>query len=244
MGVFGEAFRWLNDPARWQGEDGVLYRIGEHLLISFVAVGIACLVAWPLALWMGHTGRGGGVAVVVSNISRAVPTLALLTLFVAAFEEFGNAPTIYALAIFAVPPLLSNTYTGMRGVDPEVVEAARGMGLSGRQVLWRVELPLAVPLIASGFRTATVQVVATATLAALVGGGGLGTIISLGFGIQDYGQVVAGAIVVAVLALAVEGILAAVERLVTPVSARRPSRIRRRRAVDPATPDTRAAAAA
>jgi osmoprotectant transport system permease protein len=240
MGVFGEALRWLNDPANWDGDDGVLYLTLEHLFISFTAVGLGCLVAWPLALWMGHTGRGGGVTVTVSNLSRAVPTLALLTIFVAGFERFGNGPTIYALAIFAIPPLLSNAYTGIRQVDPDVVDAARGMGFSGGQVLRRVELPLAVPLVAAGFRTAAVQVVATATLAAYVGGGGLGAIIALGFGVQNYGQVVAGALVVAVLALLVEGVLAGVERLVTPVSAGR--RGRRRRTVPVSAPDPTPAA--
>ncbi len=235
METFRLAFVWLNDPANWQGGSGVIALTVEHLYVSAMAMLLACLVAWPLALWMGHTGRGGGTAVVVSNISRAVPTLALLTIFVALFEEFGNNPTILALAIFAVPPLLSNTYTGMREVDPEVVDAAKGMGLSGSQVLWRVEVPLAVPLIATGFRTAAVQVVATATLAALVGGSNLGSIITLGFGLQQYDQVIAGGILVAILALVVEGTLAVVERAVSPPSAKRPTRRFRRKAPQPAT---------
>jgi osmoprotectant transport system permease protein len=223
------AFIWLNDPANWRGTGGAAYLTGEHLFITFVAVGLACLVAWPVALWMGHTGRGGGVTVVISNVSRAVPTLALLTLFVAGFKEFGDAPTIYALAIFAVPPLLSNTYTGVRQVDREVVEAARGMGLSEWQILYKVELPLAIPLIATGFRTAAVQVVATTGLAALVGGGGLGVIIAQGFGVQKYGQVIAGGLLAVLLALLVEGVLALVERAVTPASARGRQPRRRRR---------------
>ncbi|HEV2086995.1 MAG TPA: ABC transporter permease [Cryptosporangiaceae bacterium] len=230
MDTFSDAFVWLNDPANWRGEGGVLGLTADHLYVSAMAMLLACLVAWPLALWMGHTGRGGGAAVVVSNVSRAIPTLALLTIFVALFEEFGNNPTILALAIFAVPPLLANTYTGMREVDPEVVDAARGMGLSGGQVLWRVEVPLAVPLIATGFRTAAVQVVATAPLAALVGGSNLGSIITLGFGLQQYDQVIAGGILVAVLALLVEGVLALVERAVSPPSAKRVPRRSRRRA--------------
>jgi len=165
---------------------------------------------------------------VVSNVSRAIPTLALLTIFAATPIGFGNRATIIALAVFAIPPLLTNTYVGVREVDRDVVEAARGMGLSGRSVLLRVELPLAVPLIAAGFRTATVQVVATATLAALVGGGGLGRIITDGFGQQDQPQILAGGILVALLALVTEGVLALVQRSVTP--GRERTRVLRRRA--------------
>lgn len=216
MNLIGDAIVWLNDPLNWQGKQGVPYLTYEHLYISFFAVLIAAVLSVPTALLLGHTGRGGGLTVVVSNVSRAIPTLALLTIFAATAIGFGNRATIIALAVFAVPPLLTNTYVGIRQVDPDVVEAARGMGLSGRSVLLRVELPLAVPLIAAGFRTAAVQVVATATLAALVGGGGLGRIITDGFGQQDRPQIVAGGFLVALLALFTEGSLALVQRLVTP----------------------------
>ena len=186
MSSLNDAFVWLNDPLNWQGPQGVPHLTWEHLYISGLAVGIAAVVAMPLALWLGHTGRGGGFTVVVTNVSRAIPTLALLTVFSATAIGFGNRATIIALAVFAIPPLLTNTYIGVREVDPDVVEAARGMGLSGWAVLTRVELPLAVPLIAAGVRTAAVQVVATATLAALVGGGGLGVIINTGFGARGW----------------------------------------------------------
>lgn len=221
MSLLGDAIVWLNDPLNWQGRQGVPYLTYEHLYISFLAVLLAALFAVPLALVMGHTGRGGGVAVAVTNLARAVPTLALLTVFAATAIGFGNRATIVALAVFAVPPLLANTYVGIRGVDPDVVEAARGMGLSGRAVLLRVELPLAVPLIAAGVRTAAVQVVATATLAALVGGGGLGTVINEGFGQQDRPQIIAGGILVATLALLTEAVLAWAQRVVTPGRVRR-----------------------
>jgi osmoprotectant transport system permease protein len=220
-----DAFVWLNDPLNWQGPQGVPHLTWEHLYISGLAVGIAAAVAMPLALLLGHTRRGGGFTVVVTNVSRAIPTLALLTVFSATAIGFGNRATIIALAVFAIPPLLTNTYIGVREVDPDVVEAARGMGLSGWAVLTRVELPLAVPLIAAGVRTAAVQVVATATLAALVGGGGLGVIINTGFGQQDPGQIVAGGLLVAALALVTEIVLALVQRQVTP------GRSRGRRAV-------------
>lgn len=216
MNLLGDALVWLNDPLNWQGKTGVPFLTYEHLYISFFAVLIAAVIAVPTALVLGHVGRGGGLTVVVSNVSRAIPTLALLTIFAATAIGFGNRATIIALAVFAVPPLLTNTYVGIREVDRDVVEAARGMGLSERSVLLRVELPLAVPLIAAGFRTAAVQVVATATLAALVGGGGLGRIITDGFGQQDRPQILAGGILVAMLALLTEGALASVQRAVTP----------------------------
>ena len=216
MSLVNGAFVWLNDPLNWQGPKGIPHLTYEHLYISFFAVFFGALVALPLALVLGHRGRGGTFTVALTNVSRAIPTLALLTIFAATAIGFGNRATIVALAVFAVPPLLTNTYVGIRGVDPDVVEAARGMGLSERAVLLRVEVPLAMPLIAAGFRTAAVQVVATAGLAALVGGGGLGTIINDGFGQQDRPQILAGGLLVAGLALIVEGVLAAVEHRVTP----------------------------
>ena len=221
VNLLGEAFVWLNDPLNWEGRSGVLYLTYEHLYISFFAVTLAALGALPIALLLGHTGRGGGFTVLVTNVSRAIPTLALLTVFAATAIGFGNRATIIALAVFAVPPLLTNTYVGIRGVDRDVVEAARGMGMSERSILLRVELPLAVPLLAAGFRTAAVQVVATATLAALVGGGGLGTVINEGFGRQDRPQIIAGGLLVAALALLTEGALALVQRRVTPGRQRR-----------------------
>jgi osmoprotectant transport system permease protein len=234
VNLLGDAFVWLNDPLNWSGKQGVPFLTYEHLYISFFAVLIAAGVSVPTALALGHTGRGGGVTVVVSNVSRAIPTLALLTIFAATSIGFGNRATIIALAVFAGPPLLTNTYVGIRSVDRDIVEAGRGMGLSERSVLLRVELPLAVPLIAAGFRTAAVQVVATATLAALVGGGGLGRIITDGFGQQDRPQILAGGLLVAVLALVTELSLALVQRRVTPGEQRRGLPFPGRRAVDPA----------
>lgn len=216
MNVLGDAFVWLNDPLNWQGENGVPFLTYEHLYISGLAVLLAAVLALPTALTLGHIGRGGGLTVLVTNVSRAIPTLALLTVFAATAIGFGNRATIIALAVFAVPPLLTNAYVGIREVDRDVVEAARGMGMSETSILLRVEVPLAVPLIAAGLRTAAVQVVATATLAALVGGGGLGKIINSGFGQQDPAQYVAGGILVALLAMLTEGVLALLQRQVTP----------------------------
>ncbi|MGH3655351.1 MAG: ABC transporter permease [Micromonosporaceae bacterium] len=219
MNVFVEALRWLNDPLNWTVPGGILERLGEHLWISAAAVLLGCLVAWPVGVWLGHTGRGGGITVVVANVSRALPTLALLTLLTASFTGIGPEPVIISMAVFAIPPLLANAYLGLREIDPEVRDAARGMGLSGWQLLWQVELPLSVPYLATGFRTATVQVVATTTLAVFVGGGGLGTIIAEGIGLgldSHAGQVLAGGLLVASLAMLLEGAFALAERTLTP----------------------------
>ena len=220
MSYFSDGIVWLNDPLNWSNPGGMADRLQEHLLISFWAVLIGCLVGWPLGIWLGHRGRGGGAVITVSNLTLAIPTLALLTILPLTPLGFGKPPVVIALAVFAVPPLLANAYTGLRQIDPETRDAAKGMGLSGGQMLRRVELPLSVPYLAAGLRTAAVQVVATAALAAFVNGGGLGEIIAAGFGIGmsagGGAQIVAGGIAVAVLALLVEGALAAVQRLVTP----------------------------
>jgi osmoprotectant transport system permease protein len=220
-----DGFIWMNDPLNWTNPGGLLDRLQEHLEISAWAVLLGCVVGWPIGIWLGHRGRGGGPVVTVANITLALPTLALLTILPLTPLGFGKLPVVVALAVFAVPPLLANSYTGLRQIDPETREAARGMGFSGAQLLWRVELPLAVPFLAAGLRTGAVQVVATAALASFVNGGGLGQVIAAGFGLglaQGGGQIVAGGIAVALLALIVEGLLALVQRLVTP----KPLRVR------------------
>ncbi|MGH3310445.1 MAG: ABC transporter permease [Streptomyces sp.] len=222
MGFFLDAWTWLTTAANWSGDDGVTHRLAEHLYLTVVCLGLACVIALPAALWLGHVGRGGALAVNLSNAGRAVPTFAVLVLLtLSPLGKHGDWPTIIALVLFAVPPLLTNAYVGLREADRDVVEAARGMGMSGWQLLWRVEVPLAFPLIMTGVRSAAVQVVATATLAALPGGGGLGRIITAGFGTYDTPQVVAGAVLVAVLALLVEAVLVVAERLLDPMRRRR-----------------------
>lgn len=219
MNPFGTAITWLNDPLNWTNPGGVIELLVEHLYLSGLAVLIGCVVAWPLGVWLGHSGRGGGVTVTVSNLTRAIPTIALLSIFPLTALGFSTWSVAIPLAVFAVPPLLATAYTGVREADPDARDAAEGMGLSRFQVLWRVELPLAVPQMASGFRTAAVQVVATATLAALFNGGGLGEIIARGFGktiAAGAGEILAGGILVALLALLVEGLLGLAERYVTP----------------------------
>ena len=238
MNYFQQAYIWLNDPLNWTNPDGILTRTGEHLAISAQAVLYACLVAWPVGIWLGHVRRGGPFVVALANLTRSVPTVSLLTIFPLTFLGFGFPPIIAALAIFAVPPLLANAYLGVREVDPEVRDAAAGMGMSAGQRIARVELPLAVPYLATGFRTAATQVVATATLAAFVNGGGLGMIISRGFGLginTGADQIIAGGFIVIVLCLLVDGVLALVQRLVTPAPLRR-ALSRGRSAVDATLP--------
>ncbi|MFK0046740.1 ABC transporter permease [Streptomyces sp. NPDC090741] len=214
MGVLGEAWDWLANGANWSGENGVWHRLGEHVYVSGISLAIACAVALPIGLWLGHIGKGGALAVNVSNIGRAVPVFAVLALFmVSPLRSAGYVPTIAALVLFAVPPLLTNAYVGMREVDRSVVEAARGMGMSAGQLFWRVELPLARELVMTGLRSGAVQVIATATIAAMVGQGGLGRIITAGFNTYNTPQVFAGALLVAALALLVEGVLVAADRL-------------------------------
>ncbi|MGY4645866.1 ABC transporter permease [Cellulomonas sp. URHB0016] len=215
MDVLQEAFAWLNDPLNWTGRNGVLALTVAHVTVSVLAVLLAAAVALPVGLWLGHRGRGATAGVVVANTTRALPTLALLTLL-AASGLFGSTATVIACAVFAVPPLLSGAVTGLGDVDADVREAARGTGMSGARSLWSVEMPLAVPQLAAGIRTGAVQVIATVPLAALVGGRSLGTIVVEGFGTQNYGQVVAGGFLVAALCLAAEGLLALAQRLVTP----------------------------
>ncbi len=237
------AWDWLTTGANWAGTSGVWHRLGEHLYLTLVCLAISCAIALPVALYLGHIGKGGALAVNISNAGRAVPTFAVLVvLMLTPLGKHGDVPTIIALVLFAVPPLLTNAYVGMREADQDVVEAARGMGMSGWQLLGRVELPLAFPLIMTGLRTAAVQVVATTTLAALPGGGGLGRIITAGFNTYNTGQVVAGAVLVAGLALLVEGVLVVAERLLSPlpaaVRAARRRAERERRAEDRVAPAT------
>ncbi|MGW6563828.1 ABC transporter permease [Streptomyces sp. NPDC054975] len=220
MNTLSATWDWLTTGANWSGDDGVWHRLAEHLFLTVVCLALSCALALPVALILGHLGKGGALAVNLSNIGRAVPTFAVLVLLLLSpIGTYGDWPTIIALVLFAVPPLLTNAYVGMRGVDADVVRAARGMGMTGRQMLLGVELPLALPLILTGVRIAAVQLVATATVAALAGGGGLGRIITAGFNLASTPQVVAGAVLVGLFALVVEGVFEGAQRL-APVWAR------------------------
>jgi len=207
--------QWFANPAHWSGPDGIPQRLIEHLQISGESVAIGALIALPIGIALGHYGRFGNLAINISNVGRALPSFGLLVI---AFQVFGlgNLPILVALVALAIPPMVTNSYVGLREVDPDVKEAARGMGYRELNQLVRVELPLAVPLVMAGIRTSAVQVVATATLAALIAGGGLGRYVIDGFAQQDYTKLFAGAVLVAALAMAAELSLSGVERLLVP----------------------------
>jgi osmoprotectant transport system permease protein len=234
MSLPGEVVTWFTTAEHWRGDFGVPHRLFEHAAMSTAAVVAAVVLALPVGIWLGHRGRGGAVAINLANVGRALPSLAILALFQQAFGRrgwpgFGARPAFVALVALAVPPLVTNAYVAMRGVDRDVVEAARGMGMREGELLWRVELPIALPLVLAGVRTAAVQVVATATLAAVTAWGGLGRYIFDGFGQRDNAQILAGAILVGLLALVTELGLSAVQRAVVS-DGLRPEQRRRRMA--------------
>jgi osmoprotectant transport system permease protein len=213
MNVINQALAWLTDPAHWQGTDGIPIRLFEHVELCLAAAALAIVIALPVGLAIGHTGRGGLLVVTIANLGRAIPSLALLVVFLPILG-LGFRTTLVALTMLAIPPIVTTAYAGVQGVDRELVEAARGLGMRSWQVLWQVELPPALPVILAGIRTASVQVVATATLGAIVAGGGLGRYIVDGFALQDIGRIVGGATLVALLAIVTELLFAGLERLV------------------------------
>jgi osmoprotectant transport system permease protein len=217
MSAWRQLFDYLTTAANWTGQAGILHRLEQHAALTAVAVAVAAAVALPLGLALGHHGRGGTLAINITNVGRAIPTFAVLTLLTLSPVGIGNTSTVIALVLFALPPLVTNSYIGLREVDPEARDAARGMGMSGWQLFRRVELPLGMPLVMAGIRIATVQVVATATIAALVGAGGLGRLITDGLSSHNQGELLSGAVVVMVLAVSVESLLALVQRRVDPL---------------------------
>lgn len=216
MSTWAQFVDYISTWSNWTGDAGVLHRLEQHVALTGVAVGVAAAVALPLGLFLGHLGRGGTVAINVTNVGRAIPTFAVLTLLTLSPLGIGNTSTVVALFLFALPPLVTNAYVGMTEVDRDVRDAARGMGMSGGELFRRVELPLAMPLVMAGIRVATIQVVGTATIAALVGAGGLGRLVTDGLSSHNQGELLTGAVVVAVLAVTVEGVLAFVQRRVDP----------------------------
>lgn len=222
MNGFWEGVEWLVANEHWSGTDGIPHRVWEHVQISVIALLIAAAIAVPIGLWVGHTRRGQFVTVQISNVGRAVPSLAVLSIaFLLAVKfsptlAFGFPPVVVALTVLAIPVILINTYVGIQQVDPDTVEAARGMGMSSRQILSSIELPLAVPLILTGLRLSAVLIVATAGLWALTAGGALGRYIVDGFALQETDRIVAGAILIAVLAIAVDVLFSVLTRMLTP----------------------------
>lgn len=227
-GFFGNVIDWFSLGSNWWGSSGIMARLVEHAEMSGAAMVAAILLAVPAAVWFGHRRRFGLAAINVSNIGRAIPSFAILVIGVQLFglhdvPIVGSWFVFVALVVLAIPPMVTNAYVGMAEVPDDLRDAGRGMGLSERQQLFDVELPVALPLILGGIRTSAVQVVATATIAAQVGSGGLGRFIieGLALGPTANDEVFAGALLVALFALATEGVLALVQRLVTPVGLRR-----------------------
>ena len=232
----GDIIAFFTDPAKWEGTSGIPNRMLEHLVISGLAILFATLIALPIGLYIGHTNRGSGLAINLANIGRAIPSYAMmviplpLTLSLAPVlgydPGFGLTflPIFLAMTFLAIPPLLVGTYAGLRSVDRDLIEAGRGMGLRERQILGRIEIPIASSIIVGGFRTATLQVIATATIGAILGGGGLGRFIfdGLNQGLAGRTSIYAGAIMVAALAIGVDIVLALLQQRLTPRALRKP----------------------
>ncbi|APF40532.1 ABC transporter permease [Neomicrococcus aestuarii] len=211
MNLFAETFAWLADPTHWSGSSGIPTRLLEHLLVTVICVVVAAIIALPIGVWIGHTRRGAGFVGALTGAARAIPTLGLLTLFGLALGIGLEAP-ILALIVLAIPSLLAGAYAGVQSVDVSTVAAARAIGMSPSQVIFKVELPLAMPVLIGGLRAATLQVVATATLAAYTSDTGLGRYLFAGLKSRDYPQMLAGSVLVVLLAIVLEVLLAAVQR--------------------------------
>lgn len=200
MNYLTQAFAWIADPTHQSGPDGVWARLGEHLLYTLIATGAAAAIAIPLGYWIGHTGHGRGLVVGTTGAARALPTLGVLTL-IALMSGVGVGAPLAALAVLALPSILAGAYAGIDAIPATTIDAARAQGMSGWQLLTKVEIPLGLPQLIGGLRSATLQVIATATLVAYVGGGGLGRYLFLGLKTQDYPQMLAASILAVALAI-------------------------------------------
>ncbi len=210
MTIISETFAWLTDPANWSGPNGIPIRLSEHIALSLVGLLIACAIALPIGLWVGHTKRGAKLAINAANIGRAMPSLALIgiavpfTVLLDPQLGFKVLPTLIAIVALGIPPILVNTHAGVSEVDGDLTEAARGMGLTGMQVLRGLEVPLALAVIVAGIGSAAVQIIATVTLGAIFGFGGLGAYLTEGISQGDHGMTFGGVVLVALLALSAE----------------------------------------
>ncbi|MFE2882791.1 ABC transporter permease [Streptomyces graminifolii] len=209
--LFKNLAKWLTSGSQWAGSDGIAHRLAEHLQYSLLATLIAAAIGLPLGLLIGHTGKGAFLAINLASFGRALPTVGLVVLVFLA-SGLSMWPVYIALVALAVPSIVTNTYAGMTAVDPDVKDAARGQGMRGHQVLFQVELPLALPLIMTGLRLALIQVVATATIAAYVSFGGLGRYVFDGLAQRDLVQVLGGAVLVAVVAIVLDLGLSGLQR--------------------------------
>ena len=215
MNFFAQAFAFIFDGANWTRYNGIAQRLVEHLQYTGIAIAISLLIAVPLGLFIGHTGRGRGLVIALTSGVRAIPTFGLLLFFVL-LSGGDLVPLEIVLVILAIPPILAGVYSGLEAIDRQTIDAARAIGMSEWQILTRVEIPLGLPLMTGGFRSAVLQVVATATVAGYVALGGLGRYLIEGLALHQYELAVVGAILVAALALALDGIIAVIQKLVVP----------------------------
>jgi osmoprotectant transport system permease protein len=233
--VFSDTFAWLADPLHWIGSAGIPARLGEHLQYTGLVMLIATAIAVPIGLYVGHTGRGRVAIVALAGALRALPTLGLLTLFVL-LAGIGLMPPVWALVILTVPPLLAGTYAGISSVDRNVVDAARAMGMTELQVLFRAELPNALAVMFGGFRTGVLQVVATVSVVAYINLGGLGRYLFDGLVLSDFPQMLGGSLLIAALAIGVDLVLALIQRLFLSSGASKQSHRGQQAAVDLTVP--------
>lgn len=215
MNFFAQAFAYILDPANWVTSNGIGPRLGEHLIYTGLAMVIALAIAVPLGLAIGHTGRGRNAVIAITSAARALPTFGFV-LFVILFTGLGLWPLTLVLVVLAIPPVLAGVYSGLEAIDRETIDAARATGMSEWQILGRVEIPLALPLIVGGIRSGTLQVIATATIAGYIGLGALGRFLIEGLALHRYELAIVGAILVTALALAVDGLLVVIQKLVVP----------------------------
>lgn len=215
MNIFDKTWSWFTTDGVWSGTSGIWWRLVQHLGYSALVLVIAALIAIPIGLWVGHTGKGENIVVAATGALRSLPTLGLLTLF-ALWSGIGLAAPVAAVVLLAISPLLAGTYSGIAAVDRATIDSARAQGMTEWQILTRVEIPLAAPLILGGIRNATLQVIATVTVMAYINLGGLGRYLIDGLAVRDYPRMVAAVILVAVLALIVDAVLALVQKLLTP----------------------------
>lgn len=217
MNLFSDAFAWLLDPENWEGSGGLVQLTGEHLWFTALAVFFASVIAVPLGWLIGHTGRGREWAVGVSGAARALPSFGLVFLFVMLFGVLNRGPaTVFVLVLLAIPPILAGAYAGLEVIDRRTTDAARAIGMTEWQILWKVEVPLGLPLLLGGLRSATLPVVATVSLAAFVNLGGLGLPIIAGIALRDYDRMLGAAILIIIIALTLDAVFALLETYAVP----------------------------
>jgi len=231
MNLFSEAIAWLFAPERFTGADSLQVRIGEHLFYTFISVLVVAVIAIPLGYFIGHTGKGREIAIGASGAARAIPSFGLILLLVLLIGVTQKPLAAFiAFVLLGIPSVLAGAYSGLEAIDRRVIDSARAVGMTEWQILWKVEIPLGLPLLIGGLRSATLQIVATVTLAAYIGLGGLGLYIISGLALRQFDQMLGAALVIVALALVLDGLFALAERLVVPrgVAAGRTSDVRTR----------------